>query len=380
MKAAFETIYGDCPRWIARAPGRVNLIGEHTDYNEGFVLPMAIERHITIAAAPNGTDAIVLRSTAFDDAVRIELSQPIVPGEQGSWANYPKGVIAGFIKAGHAISGFNALIDSNVPMGGGLSSSAALEVATATLLEAVIGKTLVPKDKALLCQAAEHEYAGMPCGIMDQYISTLARKDTFLLLDCREFDAHWVQADDPSVAVLIFDTKIKHKHSRGEYAARRRECKEAAQCLGVSSLRDVTLAQLEMRRDDLKPILFRRARHIVTENERTIRACARIRNCDWTDVGAAMYASHASLCTDFEVSCLELNTVVEIAREIGPEGGVYGCRMTGGGFGGCAVVLIRKDAEYTVIDTMYRNYFCRTGVEPSLFVSRPAQGAQLLEC
>lgn len=200
------------PRWIAAAPGRVNLIGEHTDYNDGFVFPMAIERYTVVAAAPaaSGAKRILLRSTHGDPPATIDLSQPMKPFAKGTWANYPAGVIAGFLARGQNPGGLDAIIHSTVPLGGGLSSSAALEVSTATLLETVTGKKLDPVEKALLCQKAEHDYAGMPCGIMDQFISVMGQENHLLLLDCRSRQPELVPMSDPSVAVLITNTNVKH--------------------------------------------------------------------------------------------------------------------------------------------------------------------------
>jgi galactokinase len=378
MEVAFESYYGKAARWVARAPGRVNLIGEHTDYNDGFVLPMAIERNVEIAAATNDSNRVTLRSTALDEVVHIDLTSPIQPEPKGRWANYPKGVLAGFIHAGYRPPGLDVLIHSTVPMGGGLSSSAALEVAFATLLEAIVGTKLDPVDKALLCRRAEHDYAHVPCGLMDQFICTLAREDHLLLLDCRSQETQWIEFADPTVTVLILDTHVKHELASGEYRARHGQCEVAAKVLGVPSLREATREQLEEARERMDSTIFRRARHVVGENIRTVQAALAIRKRDWLEVGQLMYASHQSLQEDFEVSCRELDAVVQIAQSIGPSGGMIGCRMTGGGFGGCAVALIETQAHAAVARTMKDEYEALTGIEPALFVSRPAQGAALI--
>jgi len=375
---AFERLYGRPPRWIARAPGRVNLIGEHTDYNGGFVLPMAIERYTRIAAAHNDSSTVTLRSAALDEAVHIDLSRPIESEPKGHWANYPKGVLAGFIKAGYAPCGFDALIDSTVPLGGGLSSSAALEVAFATLLEAITGVRLDPLDKVALCRQAEQTYAQVPCGIMDQFICALGRQNHLLLLDCRSQQPEWIELADPAVSVLIVETHVKHRLAGGEYALRREQCESAARVLGVSCLRDASRELLERNRDALGELLFRRAHHIITESMRTFRASRAIHRRNWLEVGQLMYASHESLRDDFEVSCRELDTVVAIAQAIGIAGGVFGCRMTGGGFGGCAVALIETDRCDTIVRAVEQQYRAVTGIEPGVFVSRPAQGAALV--
>jgi galactokinase len=376
----FAETYGHAPRWLAAAPGRVNVIGEHTDYNDGFVLPMAIERYTVIAAAPAsaGPNTIQLCSTAGEAPARFDLTQALRPARKGSWYNYPLGVIAGFLSHGIRPTGFDALIHSTVPLGGGLSSSAALEVATATLLEAVTGRQLDPVDKALLCQKAEHEYAGMPCGIMDQFISVMGKKDHLLLLDCRSRKPELVPMTDFSVALLITNTNVKHELTGGEYATRRSQCEEAARILGVPSLRDADPERLEQSRAKMDNTVYRRAKHVVGEIERTLHAAEGVRSSNWPTVGQLMYASHASLRDDYEVSCPELDAIVEIAQTLGPAGGVFGCRMTGGGFGGCTVALVQADQIAVISNRIATEYERRTRIKPSLFVSRPAAGATMI--
>jgi galactokinase len=376
----FSKTFGRPARWLAAAPGRVNVIGEHIDYNDGFVLPMAIDRYTVIAAAPTADQAkrIQLRSTAGNGAISLDLSQPLKPAPKGTWSNYPVGVIAGFLARGVSPAGFDALIHSTVPLGGGLSSSAALEVAAATLLEVITGHKLDPVDKALLCQKAEHEYAGMPCGIMDQFISVMAKENNLLLLDCRSRRAELVPMNDASMAFLIVNTNVKHELTGGEYAKRRAQCEQGAKILGLTSLRDATADVLERAHGKMEEVVFRRARHVISEIERTTHAAEGVRASNWPTVGQLMYASHTSLRDDYEVSCPELDAVVEIAEAIGPKGGVSGCRMTGGGFGGCAVALVRTDAVTTISGRIASEYERRTGIKPTLFVSRPAAGATVL--
>ncbi|MCX7721436.1 MAG: galactokinase [Verrucomicrobiae bacterium] len=379
--AEFAKLYGREPKWLVAAPGRVNLIGEHTDYNDGYVFPMAIERYTVIAAAPtaNGSNTVRLASTAMARAVALDLTKPLTPFPKGTWANYPTGVIAGFIARGLKPSGFDALVNSTVPLGGGLSSSAALEVATATLLEVITGTKLDPVEKALLCQKAEHEYAGMPCGIMDQFISVMARENHVMLLDCRSRVPELVPMSDPAVAVLIINTNVKHELTGSEYPTRRKQCEAAAAAMGVAALRDATAAMLESAKARLDPVVFKRARHVIGEIDRTLRAAAAVRAADWAEMGRLMYASHYSLRDDYEVSCAELDLVVELAKEIGLQGGVYGCRMTGGGFGGCCVALVRTAEVEAISNRIMSGYKQVTGIEPTLFVSRPAAGATVLK-
>ncbi|MAT70740.1 MAG: galactokinase [Planctomycetaceae bacterium] len=381
LKVAFENAYGAPPQWVVAAPGRVNLIGEHTDYNDGFVFPLAIERYIVIAAArpenPSADDAIRARSTMMDGEAEFRLSN--LQPERRDWTSYLRGAFAGCLDRGLNPGALNVLVDSKVPLGGGLSSSAALEVATATLVEAVTGQTLDPVEKARLCQWAEHNYAGMPCGIMDQFSSALGAEGKLLLIDCRTETAELVPLDDPNIEVLVINSNVKHELTGSEYPERRTQCEAAAKTLGVKALRDVTSEQLEAARDKLDDVTYRRARHVVGEDERTSAAAAALRSGDWDTVGRLMYASHDSLRDDFEVSCPELDVLVELAAGIGSEGGVIGSRMTGGGFGGCTVTLVRKGREREIAEKICTAYKERTGGEATPFVTKPAKGSHIVQ-
>jgi galactokinase len=376
----FEKQYGRPPRWIAAAPGRVNVIGEHTDYNDGFVLPMAIEFYSVMAAdrPVDGKNVITLHSTLEKEAATIDLAAPVKPGKP-KWGNYPRGVVAGFLARGINPGGLDVLLHSTVPLGSGLSSSAALEVCTATLIEAVTGQAIDPVEKALLCQKAEHDFAHVPCGIMDQFISALGRKGHLLLLDCRTRKTELVPMNDPSVELLIVNTNVKHELGSGEYAKRRAECEQAAKILGVASLRDATAEQLERAQGSLTNVVYRRARHVIGEIARTIHAAEGVRQSNWTAVGQLMYASHAALRDDYEVSCKELDEVVEIAESIGLAGGVYGCRMTGGGFGGCAVALVKTKDVAAITKKIAADYQAKTGIAATIFSSHPAAGATIIK-
>jgi galactokinase len=376
--AGFQKRFGRAPRWVAAAPGRVNLIGEHTDYNDGFVLPMAIERWTILAGAPGSARELTVCSSALDGQARIDLTKSIERAEP-AWANYVRGVAARFQEIGLEIPGLELLVHSNVPLGGGLSSSAALEVATATLLEAATEHTLDPVAKAVLCQQAEHKFAGVPCGIMDQFTSVLARANHFLLLDCRSQQTELIPMIDQTVAVLIINTNVKHELAAGAYAQRRRQCETAARQMKVAALRDATLDSLYAAQAQLDPVVLRRARHVITENERTVAAARALQDADWARLGELMFASHTSLRDDYEVSCLELDVLVELAQAMSPANGLIGCRMTGGGFGGCVVALARTDALEEIEGRMALGYRERTGREASMFISRPANGAHLVD-
>lgn len=377
----FQKTFGRQPRWIVAAPGRVNVIGEHTDYNDGFVLPMAIDRYAVMAAdlrTESSAPRIFVHDSRAGDAAQIDVSKTVTKGDP-KWSNYIRGVIAGFQNRGVRIPALDIALVSTVPLGGGLSSSAALEVCTATLLEVVTGNKIDPVEKALLAQKAEHEFAGVPCGIMDQFISVMGRENNLLLLDCRSRETQLVPMSDPSVALLVINTNVKHELSGGEYAERRSQCETAAKILGIPSLRTATGEALERAKSKMDQVVYRRARHVIGEIERTVNAAEAIRNSNWPTAGQLMYASHYSLRDDYEVSCNELDAVVEIAESIGFKGGVYGCRMTGGGFGGCCVALVKADAVESVSKTIASQYKARTGIEATIFSSRPAAGATVIK-
>ena len=300
-----------------------------------------------------------LYDTHFKESASIDISEPVTKG-QPKWSNYIRGVLAGFQHRGVTIPALDVAFMSTVPLGGGLSSSAALEVCTATLMEAATGKTIDPVEKALLAQKAEHDFAGVPCGIMDQFISALGREGHLLLLDCRTRQTELVPMSDPSVELLVVNTNVKHELGSGEYAKRRAECELAAKILDVRSLRDATASQLEQAKGKLSDVVYRRARHVIGEIERTVHAAEGIRQSNWPTVGQLMYASHYALRDDYEVSCTELDVVVAIAENIGLKGGVYGCRMTGGGFGGCCVALVKSSAVEAITKKIAADYKAKT--------------------
>jgi galactokinase len=367
---------GQARRWISRAPGRVNIIGEHVDYNDGWVLPMAIEREILIRATAREDRRAHFSSRQAGESLEIDLDRPDI-AHAPTWGKYLLGVLLEFQRATCvALPGFDGVIDSTVPLGGGLSSSAALCVATATLLEKISGQRLTPLDKALLCQKVEHDYAGVPCGLMDQMASVMCRSGHLLLLDCRSNEVRHVPFGDTGIAVVVIHSGVSHNLADGAYAIRREQCAAVLRRSGLSSYRDMSEGVLERLRPQLDDALYRRARHVILENKRTLGVADSIVRGDMDSLGAHLYASHESLARDFEVSCPELDFLVEAARALGPENGVIGARMTGGGFGGCTVTLVQKAFAERVAGTIQRRFRDAFGHEPVCFVTQAAEGAE----
>ena len=366
----FASTFDGAPTLLVRAPGRVNVIGEHTDYNDGFVLPAAINREVWIALAPaeRGVHAV---SDAFDEPAQFELGS--WDDKLEGWGRYLQGVAWALDEAGIALRGWRGAVISNVPVGAGLSSSAALELATARAFAALTDAAWDPVQAAKLSQRAENGWVGVNSGIMDQLSSAAGRDGHALLLDCRSLDVQPVPLPD-SVALVVLDTSTRRELGTSGYNDRRRECDEAAAALGVDALRDATEAMLKEHADELDDVLLRRARHVVTENQRTVAAAKAMRDGDAEQLGELMCASHASLRDDFEVSGDALNAIVDIAAATD---GCYGARLTGGGFAGCAVALVRKDAVEGFTATVEKRYNETTGLEAEVHVCVPAAGATL---
>jgi len=387
VSQAHEIRFGRPAEFIAAAPGRVNLIGEHIDYNDGFVLPMAIERYVLMAgslAEPAQSTASRFHSISMDSTAVLgrdgtPVADPASDTPPPSWAVYVQGVLAGFSSAGHPTPALNVCFDSTVPLGGGLSSSAALEVATATLLESATSTTLDMREKALICQKAEHDFAGVPCGIMDQFSSVFGKSGELMLLDCRSQKITAVPFVSDDVTLLITNSNVKHELNGGKYAERRAQCDSALAKIGESTWRDITMVDVESKKENLTADELKRATHIIGEIARTTEAAEALSAGRWADVGRLMYASHDSLSGDFEVSCRELDLLVNLAQEVGEEGGVIGSRMTGAGFGGCTVTLVKKESADALIETISKRYESETGIQPTCFTSRPALGAHVLK-
>ena len=378
LRRQFQSRYARPPTGAVQAPGRVNLIGEHTDYNDGFVLPIAIDRRTVAAYAPRDDRTVNFASMQAAEPAAADLDATIAPGEP-AWANYCTGVAAGLLARGTKLAGADILFDSNVPLGGGLSSSASLEVAAALALLAAAGAGR-PGDRELatICQKCEHDFAGAPCGIMDQAIAIMARPGRALLLDCRSGAAQQVPFDDPSVLVLVADTRVKHDIADGGYAARRSQCRAAAAALGVKTLRDADAAAVRAAGDSgtLAGKELMRARHVVSEIARTLQAVEAMGAGDYAAFGELMYASHASLRDDYEVSCDQLDAVVDLA---GRCRGVYGARMTGGGFGGCAIVLADAGRADAVSEAIAGGFAERFAAPCPIFATPACGGAGALD-
>lgn len=371
LLARFRQHFGRPATAIARAPGRVNLIGEHTDYNDGFVLPAAIERETHIAVAPRADGLVRLAALDLGRETVFALADMGRSSDE-PWSNYVRGVAAGLVAAGYPVIGFDGLMQGDVPIAAGLSSSAAVEMAAVQAFSAVGGFTVPPDQAARIGQKAEHTYVGTNCGLMDQLASALGRPDHVLLIDCRDLSFRPVPAP-PAAAILIADTAVRRQLAASAYNERRAQCETAARALGVPALRDATLAMLE--RAEMPDVAARRARHVIAENERVLATVEALQNGDLSRVGALMDASHASLRDLYEVSSPELDTMVELLRA---QPGCYGARLTGAGFGGCAVALMAREAVAAAIPLVSEAYRTRTGLTPALYVTQAAAGASIM--
>ncbi len=374
----FREIYARESR-LFRAPGRVNLIGEHTDYNEGFVMPSAIDRYAWAAAAPLDERRLVVRSEDFSEEMEFPLDDP-APQTLGHWSDYVRGVAIALEESGHRLRGACLLIQSDVPIGSGLSSSAAIEVASGLALTTISGFSIDPIEMAKLCQRAENQFVGTQCGIMDQFISCCGRSDQALLLDCRSLEYEMLPLSQ-NAKLVICNTMVKHRLAGGEYNERRAQCEAALRYFarslpGIRALRDVTPDDLERAGTELPEIIYRRARHVISENARVIRASLALKGNDFDAFGQLMNQSHVSLRDDYEVSCPELDLMVELASQVE---GVYGARMTGGGFGGCTINLVESESVERfkqIISTLYNQ---ATNILPEIYVCAAAEGASAVD-
>jgi galactokinase len=371
---AVPSLFGSSTR-VFRAPGRVNLIGEHTDYNDGFVMPAAVEFSTYVGVRERADRKIIVRSLNFSETREFSLDDS-QPAAQGEWSDYVRSVAVTLGRAGYHLRGAELVIRGEVPIGSGLSSSAALEVAAASALLAISDISLAPVDLARLCQRAENEFVGLRCGIMDQFISLLGQAHHAMLLDCRSLDYRLLPLPS-GISLVICDSTVHHELAASEYNRRRQDCETGVRHLShsvpqIAALRDVTPDDLKRYGGDLPDPVFRRCRHVITENSRVERAAAALERQNLDTFGQLMLASHASLRDDYEVSCPELDLLTELAARVE---GVYGSRMTGAGFGGCTINLVRAESVDLFRDTVSREYQQATGKAPLFHISSAAAGA-----
>jgi galactokinase len=371
----FAQLFGAAPR-IFEAPGRVNLIGEHTDYNDGFVMPAAIGFCTRAAIALRPDRKLVVRSENFCEQLEFSLDELPDKGS-GHWSDYVVGVAKTLAQAGNKVVGANLLVEGDVPQGAGLSSSASIEVAVAYALLDLAGQAINLTTLALLCQKAENEFVGARCGIMDQFVSSHGQAGQALLLDCRSLECRCVPLGDEA-SIVVCNTMVRHSISGGEYNRRRTECEAgvrwfAAHLPGVRALRDVTAGDLETYGEGLPETIMRRCRHVISENSRVLQAATALEKNDLETFGTTMRESHASLRDDFEVSCPELDLMVELAEQAS---GYYGARMTGGGFGGCTINLVRNDCVAAFKARVRNEYERSTGRAPEIYVCSAADGVR----
>jgi len=371
------------PPTLVRAPGRVNFIGEHTDYNDGFVLPLAIDREILLIGRRRADERVRAYSLNFAqeatfhlDDVRVRLSPDRSP-EGAPWSSYVRGVVWALLDAGYELSGFDVALLGNIPPGAGLSSSAALEVGAAVLLRALFRLDLSPVRMARLCRRAENDFVGVQCGIMDQFTAALGKQGHGLLLDCRTLESRYVPFPTQHVRLVVADTGVRRELAASEYNARRAESEAGVALLrrrlpDIQALRDVPAHAFDEHRHELPDLIARRCAHVIYENARVQATADALANDNFAACGRLMNASHASLRDDFEVSCRELDEMADIARSVP---GVYGARMTGAGFGGCVVSLVRPDAVSALVQAIETRYPQRTGKTPDVYVVTPTDGA-----
>ena len=370
----FAGLFGVCPT-IFSAPGRVNLIGEHTDYNEGFVMPSAIGLCTRVAMSPRQDRHLFVQSEQFPGHFTFDLDN-LPKGSTGAWCDYVLGVAVVLREAGHSLNGANLFVHGEIPIGAGLSSSAAIEVASALALISLNGAALPIVEVAKLCQRSENTFIGARVGIMDQFVSCLGKAGHALLLDCRTLEFEFVPIPD-RVRMVICNTMIKHEHASGEYNRRREECEEGVRILAkwyphIRALRDVSADQLAQRTKDLPENIFKRCRHVVEENDRVREGARCLQGGDLIGFGELMRESHRSLRDLYEVSCRELDIMVELAEGLP---GYFGGRMTGGGFGGCTLNLVEATDAQLFADQISGRYQRAVGVEPTVYICSAADGA-----
>lgn len=382
---AYRTKFGAEPDIVAIAPGRVNLIGEHTDYNNGFVLPVAIDREVVFACGKTGTGTITGYSLDFDEQTDISVGS-YDPDHPSGWLRYIMGVLDELEKDNRRLGGFQFAVGGNVPIGSGLSSSAALEMATCTAMEGLFDFSLSGKDASLLCQRAENKFVGVNCGIMDQYISRVGKKDHAVLIDCADLSINTIPVNTPGHTWLIIDSNKRRGLVDSEYNRRREECGEGVSVAQkifpdrtITSLRDLVPDDLPALEKACDPVVYRRVRHQVTENARVLSTVKALETGDIDTIGKALYGSHVSLRDDFEVSCAELDMLVDILMRVD---GVAGARLTGAGFGGCVIVCLKEESVAAARDAITKGYVPPTlpeGTSATIWPVKISDGARVVD-
>ena len=363
---------------LIRSPGRINLIGEHTDYNDGFVFPAAIDKEIHFAVAKN--DINMFRFYAFDLQESFEMKVEDLKKSKTSWANYLLGVAAQFKKAGYTLQGIDCVFGGDIPLGAGLSSSAAIENGFVFALKEILDVQVSKIQMIKMAQKAEHEYAGVMCGIMDQFASMTGKKDHAIKLDCRSLEFEYANIDLHDYEILLCNTNVKHELASSEYNTRRKECETGVEILqiynkNISALRDVSLQLLEEHRDEFAPIVYKRCEFVIKENLRVEKAFSALAKDDIKALGALMYQSHEGLRDDYEVSCKELDFLFDLAKN---SEDVIGSRMMGGGFGGCTINIVKKEKVKSFSEEIIRKYTKLTGIEPEIYAVKITDGTGLI--
>jgi galactokinase len=360
---------------LFQAPGRVNLIGEHTDYNDGFVLPAAIDRKIVVAANSREDTQVNVYALNFEQWDRFDMQKKISLLPENAWGNYIRGMVWSLLRQGFKLRGMDAVIAGNIPIGAGLSSSAALEVAIGFALLQLSEVEIHRTSLALAAQRAENDFVGMRCGIMDQFISCLGQVDCAMLIDCRNL-SYWAKPLPFQASIVIVDSGVHRGLMEMEYNARREECETAAKHFGVAALRDINMETFQTRAHELSAVVRRRAQHVISENDRTLAAAEALEADNLTAFGNLMMASHSSLRDDFEVSCVELDILVDIASSAK---GVHGARLTGAGFGGCMVALVEQQAADSLVSTIQAHYQSATDRQATAYICRASEGVSEIE-
>ncbi len=377
VEKKFKELFNTEPL-LVRSPGRVNLIGEHTDYNNGFVLPAAIDKAVYFAIAPREDDTCFLYAVDLDDSFEFRISN--LESSDKIWPNYLMGVVDQLNKSGYKISGFNCVFGGDIPIGAGLSSSAAIEAGLAFSLDHIFNLNIDKLSLVKLSQKAENEFVGVKCGIMDQYINIFGKKGNVLQIDCESLNYKYYPFDFENVSIVLFDTCVSHSLASSEYNQRRKECSIGVEVIKkdypeVRSLRDVSVKLINEYKTKLDPVVFKRCKYAVEENERLLNACVSLTKGDLREFGKFMNETHDGLSNDYEVSCKELDYLVNLTKD---SENVYGSRMMGGGFGGCTINLVENNAVDSVSEKVKKAYTEKFGFEPKIYCTKISNGTEII--